>query len=385
VLTEDPEQTVANDNGPDGTVLDDTVLDDTVLDDTVLDDPAGLAAADPEDMLAAVASAGEQVRTGLAATGPLQLGPRPRALVVAGMGGSAAAGDVLVATAGRDCPIPVLVNRGPDLPAWLGPQDLVVGVSCSGRTEETVAAVGAAVRRGLRVVTVGAPDSLIEAAGAGSPHLIFDAAGRQPRASLWGLATPLLLIGEALGIAPHARARLGGAATVLDGVAAVCAPTVPTASNRAKELALHLVGGLPVLWGPAGIGATVANRFSCQLAENAKLPSVAGTLSEAHHNQIVAFDGPAADDHGMRLVVLADAEEPASSEARVQQSQLAAAEAGVPAVVLRGSGADPVARLAGLVALVDFASVYLALVHGTDPTPVTAIEALKLRMAGGTT
>jgi glucose/mannose-6-phosphate isomerase len=138
---------------------------------------------------------------------------------------------------------------------------------------------------------------------------------------------------------------------------------------------------LPVLWGPAGIGATVANRFSCQLEENAKLPSVAGVLSEAHHNQIVAFDGPVADDHGMRLVVTADADEPAAAEARVQQSQQAAQEAGVPAVVLRGTGTDPIARLAGLVALIDFASVYLALMHGIDPTPVTAIESLKVRMA----
>lgn len=349
--------------------------------ESVLDDPAALAAGDPGDMLAAVASAGEQIRRGLDETGPLQLGRRPRALVVAGMGGSAAAGDVLVAMAGSQCPIPLVVNRGPDLPAWIGPDDVVVGVSCSGSTEETVAAVTAAVQRGVRVATIGAPRSLIAAAGAGSLHLPVDAGGRQPRASLWALATPLLLLGDAIGITPGARDRLASAATVLDGVAAVCGPAVPVASNRAKELAVHLFGGLPVLWGPAGIGATVANRFGTQLAENAKLPSVVGALSEAHHNQIVAFDGPAADDHGLRLVLMADADEPAAAEARVQQSQQAAAEAGVPAVVLRGTGADPLARLAGLVALIDFASVYLALMHGTDPTPVTAIESLKLRMA----
>ena len=53
----------------------------------------------------------------------------------------------------------------------------------------------------------------------------------------------------------------------------------------------------------------------------------------------------------------------------------------MPAVLLRGSGPDVVSRLAGLVALVDFASVYLALLAGVDPTPVTAIEALKARLA----
>ncbi len=51
-------------------------------------------------------------------------------------------------------------------------------------------------------------------------------------------------------------------------------------------------------------------------------------------------------------------------------------------VALRGSGPDLISRLAGLIALVDFASVYLALMAGIDPTPVTAIEELKARMAG---
>jgi glucose/mannose-6-phosphate isomerase len=145
---------------------------------------------------------------------------------------------------------------------------------------------------------------------------------------------------------------------------------------------VHLAGGLAVLGGPPGVGAAVANRFATQLAENAKLPSMAGVLSEAHHNQIVAFDGPAAIDHGLRLVVIADAEESPAAEARVTQSQHAAGESGVPAVVLRGSGPDRISRLAGLVALIDFATVYLALMAGIDPTPVTAIESLKARMAG---
>ena len=336
-------------------------------------------------MLGAVASAGEQIRSGLDAVGPLELGSRPRALVIAGMGGSAAAGEVLAAVAGSRCPIPVLVQRGPGLPAWVGREDFVVGLSCSGSTEETVDAVGAAVHRGTRLLTIGAPDSPLEAAGAGALHLAVDPGGRQPRASLWSLATPLLLVGEALGITLDARAALAGAAAVLDGVAAVSAPGIATASNRAKELAVHLAGGLPVLWGPPGVGAAVATRFATQLAENAKLPSMPGVLSEAHHNQIMAFDGPAALDHGLRLVVIADAEESAAVEARVAQSQHAAGEAGVPVVVLRGSGPDPISRLAGLVALIDFATVYLALLTGTDPTPVTAIDSLKARLAEVTT
>lgn len=355
-------------------------------DRAILDEGAACAARDPGAMLAAVASAGEQVRAGLNARIPDLDGPPPRSLVVVGMGGSAAAGDVLAVVTGAASTIPVLVHRGAELPGWVGPEDLVIGLSCSGHTEETLGAVADAVGRGTRLVTIGAAGSPLNrlAHDAGAPHVDVDAKGRQPRASLWALATPLVLVAEAAGVVAAGREALSGAATLLDGVAAVSRADVESGANPAKALALHLSGGLPLLWGAPGLGAAVANRFGGQIAENAKLPAVVGALSEAHHNQIVAFDGPAAageDPGGLRLVVFADDAEPDRIQRRVAESIRAAQDADVPAVCLRGSGPDPLARLAALVALIDFASVYLAFLTGVDPTPVASIDALKARMS----
>ena len=50
-------------------------------------------------------------------------------------------------------------------------------------------------------------------------------------------------------------------------------------------------------------------------------------------------------------------------------------------VELRAEGAGAFARLASLVGLTDYASTYLALLQGTDPTPVDAITALKQRIS----
>ncbi len=364
------------------------MLADVTDDRGILDEDLALAGRDPGGMLAAVASAGAQVRAGLTARIPELGGPPPRALVVVGMGGSAAAGDVLAVVAGASS-VPVLVHRGAELPGWIGPDDLVVGLSCSGGTEETLDAVADALARGSRLVTIGAAASPLNKLShdAGAPHVDVDAEGRQPRASLWALATPLVLVAAAAGVAASGRDALAVAATLLDGVAAVSRADIESGANPAKQLALHLSGGLPLLWGAPGLGAAVANRFGCQIAENAKLPAVVGALSEAHHNQIVAFDGPAAagaDPGGLRLVVLADDAEPARMELRVAESLRAAQDAGVPAVCLRGSGPDRLARLAGLVALIDFASVYLALLTDVDPTPVAPIDALKTRMSAPT-
>jgi glucose/mannose-6-phosphate isomerase len=361
-----------------------------------LDDPAAIEAGDPGDMLGAIASAGAQGRGGAAAAekaGIAELSSleRPRVVVVAGMGGSAAAGDVLAAIAGSGCPVPIVVHRGYGLPGWVGPADLVLGVSSSGRTEETLSAVEEAGRRGARLVTVGSADSpLTELSDAAAGlHIPVDDGGRQPRACIWSLAVPMLLTADALGLVDASAAALDAAADLLDVIARRCDPAVPSAANPAKELAMHLAGGLPVVWGVSDIAGAAAHRFSCQLAENAKMPSMVGTLSEPHHNELVAFDGPLGRGLGgagsaalkMHLVILRDAQEHPQLARRGVESMILADECGIPVTDLRAEGTHPIVRLASLVGVTDFASVYLALLLGIDPTPVEPIVLLKRRIA----
>src|SRR6185295_9594430 len=82
------------------------------LDEALLDDPAALDAADPLRMLRAIASAGAQVRE----TAALADEGRPRAVVVAGVGTAARAGDVLATVAGPRCPVPVVGHRSAGVP-----------------------------------------------------------------------------------------------------------------------------------------------------------------------------------------------------------------------------------------------------------------------------
>src|SRR5262245_65407183 len=147
-----------------------------------LDTMALLAAADPSDMLRQVASSAAQVRASVRATQEADLAEiiasgRPRAVVVTGMGGSGVAGDVLAALCGRSCPAQVFPVHDYQLPAWVGAADLVIAVSCSGGTEETIAAATAAVRRGCRLIGVG---------GEGSPLAMI---GQQAGATFLGVVT----------------------------------------------------------------------------------------------------------------------------------------------------------------------------------------------------
>src|SRR5690348_17512939 len=90
-----------------------------------LDTPDVIEAADPGDMLRQVASAAAQVRTAVRSCAETDLSAfaadgRPRAIVVAGMGGSGVAGVVLNAMAGVIRAVPVGGLRGERVPGWGG-------------------------------------------------------------------------------------------------------------------------------------------------------------------------------------------------------------------------------------------------------------------------
>jgi glucose/mannose-6-phosphate isomerase len=148
-----------------------------------------------------------------------------------------------------------------------------------------------------------------------------------------------------------------------------------------------------MIWGNGVVGPAAALRMSCQLAENAKLPSVWGALPEAHHNQSVVFDGAAVagdpdedlfrdrvddpDPQRLRLVLLRDDAGDDVAARRGDASATVARHRGVAVTELAAEGGSPVERLASLVGLIDYASVYLALAQGVDPTPIQPIVELK--------
>ncbi|MEU6036410.1 bifunctional phosphoglucose/phosphomannose isomerase [Actinomadura sp. NPDC047616] len=367
-----------------------------------LEDPSAIEAADPGGMLRQVASSAAQIREARrlaveAGVARLAEEGRPRAVVVTGMGGSGISGDVLAAVCGTGCPVPVVTVRGYRLPGWVGAADLVIAVSCSGGTEETLAVAAEAARRGCRLMFVGGADSPLADLAVRTRGLFVPVRSvGQPRATLWGLTVPLLVAARELGLADVPDALLETTAERLEDVAHRCRPDSEPFVNPAKRTALDLMGDVPLVWGTSPLAGTAAYRLCCQLNENAKYPGVFGELPEADHNQVMAFDGyfarPPADpgdffrdraeeaEHGIHLVLLRDVDEHPQVRKRREVSAELAAARGVPVTEIVAEGAHPLERIATLIALADYVTVYLAIALGVDPTPVPAIQDLKARI-----
>jgi glucose/mannose-6-phosphate isomerase len=402
-----------------------------------LDTPDVLETADPGDMLRQVASSAAQVRTALRSCQETDLSAfapdiRPRAIVVAGMGSSGLPGEILNAITGLGSPVQIVVTQADRLPGWVGAADAVIAVSCSGTTPETLAIASEAARRGCRLAAVGTSGSPLHriAEQARAPFIPVFPAGL-PRSMLWALSIPLLVIAERLGVARIGADVYELAANRLEEVSHQCRPASESFVNPGKSLALDLVGALPMVWGTSLLSGVAARRFSSQLNENAKYPAIAGVLPEAAHNQVAAFDGPfapspsrlasagpqtspdplgpgsprsgtpAAEDDPdavpdlsaweldydeaeppsgftpLKLVLVADPDEdPRVGVQRAAVTELAE-QRGIGLSELAMDGEHPLVRLAGVIQLTDYASVYLAIASGIDPGQAVAIQDLK--------
>jgi glucose/mannose-6-phosphate isomerase len=375
-----------------------------MIDDLLLDDIDGMTAGDPANMLAAVASSGAQMREAITNTdrellAKISKGDQPRNILIAGLGGSGVGGDVLRAVVGQSIPVPIISERSHSLPGWVGPMDVVIGVSCSGMTEETLSTTAEAGRRGARVITIGAGGSDLEKLSgsiSGAVHFAIDAKGRSPRASLWTHATPLLMVANALGIGHIGEKEFEVAADLMDELSVANGPSVLLGQNSAKALALSCAESLPMVWGTGMIGATAAGRFMAQLAENAKIPTTHGELPEVGHNQIVTFDGvlagaaPARDifsdndgeiDRRTHLYILRDTNEHPAVEKRIGIISQIASDRNVPVTLIQAKDGHPISRLASLIVPTDWASVYAGLALGIDPSQISTINELKAGLA----
>ncbi len=372
------------------------------LDEQLLDDAEGLAAADPSGSLRALASAGAQVRTSLTATREADLSRltaegRPRAVVVASLGGSAVVGDVLTMLAGSGSPVPVSVRRGLPLPGWVGPLDLVVAVSMSGRAPGPLGLAAEAARRGSRLLTVGMTGSPLEevARRTGGVHVPVpppaSPAARASRMGMWSLLTPVLAASYAVGLTDVSDAVLDAVADRLDTRAATYRPASEAFVNPAKTLALDLADCVPVVLGDGDVTGVAASRAVAMLARTARVPAMRGALPDDAGDVVATFGGPFAarseDDvfadpflagpgrTALRLLLLRDAEPSVDrpdgtwlvTSRTADAVRLTAQEAGVRVTEVSAEPGHPLERFADLVSLTDFAATYLALAAGLDP------------------
>lgn len=351
---------------------------------TRLDHPQERDRLDPAGTWRVIANLADQIREAqkIVAQVDLPFLKGVKAVILAGMGGSAIGGDLLRGLIQDVLPVPFVVSREYGLPAWVDEHTLVLASSYSGNTAETLSAYRAAKTKKARIITISSGGKLADLAKEnGDPHIRIPG-GISPRAAIGYSFFPLWLIMQKIGLLPPDPEALAETADMLHRQAAVWGPEVPAAQNQAKQLAGELWGRFPLIYGGQGWRAVVAYRWKTQINENAKNLAYSHALPELNHNETVGWENPSALTHQVMVLMLRDQGE---LEAVQRRFEITAEIIGDRARTIKqiwSQGRSELARMFYLIYLGDWISYYLALLNGVDPTPVKVIDYLKAKLEG---
>ncbi len=325
------------------------------------------------DMIDQIRSLGSQLRWAASVELP-PITPSSDVLI-AGMGGSGIAGDFVAALAapgsGR---VAVHKGYGP-LPGWAQERKpLLIAISFSGNTEETLDIVGSAIQAQLPIITLTAGGELGRITAERNWPTIAVPGGIQPRAAVGYLFGAVSRVVSGAGLIPDQGSALLEAADAADRATSEGSPSWLLATNISQRLA----GRIPIIYGGGPISGAVAQRWKTQINENAKTPSWWSVLPELDHNELVGWEAmPQLTRDALGIVALTEVGDHPRVENRLAHSR-ALTEAAVPWVAeVAAEGDTPLARLVSLVVVGDLVSFMLAGIAGVDPVPVDTIEKLK--------
>ena len=305
--------------------------------------------------------------------------PKPEAIIVAGMGGSAIGGELLKDWARDRLAVPVDVCREYHLPAYANKNTLVFATSYSGETEETLSVFLEALKRKCMIICISSGGPLTEFAGKLSiPHLLVPS-GMAPRATLPYLFVPLLGILEKMGLAPGVDTEFSETVRALKQISSENSPERPLSNNLSKKLASNVNGTVPAVYG-FGFYRAVAQRLKTQFNENSKNPAKWESFPELNHNEIVGWEVAREFAKLFSVIFIRDDEEPKEIRQRIEVTKEIIGKGGVKLFEVWSSGKSSLARMSSVICVGDFISVYLAVLRGIDPTPVRTIILLKERL-----
>ncbi|MDK9699518.1 MAG: bifunctional phosphoglucose/phosphomannose isomerase [bacterium] len=291
-------------------------------------------------------------------------------IVVCAMGGSAIGTDLLVDGLAGRIAYPLVVNRDPQLPVWVDRDTLVIVVSYSGNTEETLSAARIAVARGAQIAVLTSGGKLAEWASELSYLLLIVPGGMAPRAALGYLFGGLWRLLHTIGVVPNPEPELREAA---DKICAAEQLFNDPVKSPSFALAKQIGSNLTWLWASRRL-AGVVRRWANQFSENAKAPAHFAILPEAFHNEI---EGICDDPHrprAIKMIVFRDPNDDDTVDAAINLLR----ESDYPPVVIT-RGDESIASMLYLIALGDRTSLLVAQTNQVDPTPIPAITKLKSR------
>jgi len=301
-------------------------------------------------------------------------------ILITGMGGSSIGG-ALVAGLSTQINIPVVVWRDYGVPDWVDKDTLVITISFSGNTEETLNSFKQAAERTDKLVTIAKGGELeVLSRKYKTTHYQINYEG-QPRASFGFLFTSVLSVFTKLKLLEISEDDFREAIVLLRALQKKIDANVPTPNNNAKLFTHKLEDKIPIIYG-AGILQEMARRWANELGENSKTAAFFQVIPEMNHNTFNGVKFPKNLAQKIFVVMLQSKFDHPRNRLRQKAVMQVLDKNRIPYESLVMEPAPtPLSEVLQFTLYGAYVSFYLGIVYESDPSEIEVVDFLKEKLA----
>lgn len=292
-------------------------------------------------------------------------------VVFVGMGGSGALGDTLSAILSKT-DMHICVVKGYHLPTTADSNTLVITSSVSGNTLETLTVLDSAKKTGCKIIAFSSGGKMEKYCSKNSIQYRKIPLLNSPRASFPAyLYSMLNVLGPIISIK---KTHVMESIASLERTGKQINSSNLTNNNPSIDIASWL-SGIPLIYYPAGLQAA-ATRFKNSLQENAKVHAFAEDVIEACHNGIVSWERKS----NVRPILIQGRDDYVKTKELWKVIKEYFEKNKIDYKEVNSIEGNIISKIMNLVYILDYSSIYRAIITRMDPTPVRSIDFIKEKM-----
>lgn len=292
-------------------------------------------------------------------------------IVFAGMGGSGAVGDIFSAILSKSN-IHVSLVKGYHLPKTVDARTLVVTTSISGNTVETLSVLASAKKTGCKLIGFSSGGKMEKHCKKNNIEFRNIPKIHSPRASF--VIYVYSILGTLNSIIPIKKHDISESISKISIISKQIRSQNLSKSNPSLELAKWITG-MPMIYYPWGLQAA-AIRFKNSLQENAKSHAMIEDVIESSHNGIVSWEKPSP----VKPIILRGKNDYVKTKERWKILKEYFEKNNISYKEVVSVNGSILSKLMCLIYMLDYASIYHAVLNNTDPSPVASIDFIKERL-----
>ncbi len=292
-------------------------------------------------------------------------------IVFAGMGGSGALGDIFLAILSKN-DIHVNVVKGYHLPSTVDSNTLVVTTSISGNTVETLSVLDSARKTSCKLIAFSSGGKMEEYCTKNNVAFKKIPMFHSPRASFPVFLYSILKTLNS--IVPVKKEDISESLREIENSQKSISSSNLSENNPALNLA-NWINGIPLIYYPWGLEAA-AIRFKSSLQENAKTHAITEDVIEACHNGIVSWE----KQSNVQPILVEGQDDFIKTKERWQILKEYFEKNNIEYRKVFSVKGSILSKLINMIYLLDYCSIYLAVLSDIDPSPIKSIDFIKSKL-----